>query len=176
MLVEKAHTILESPKSENWALSTKAWTHHYNHFAGEWPLGISSQQRIRGSFVGLIRLACRGTSRHEMQTVAKQSNTRLLANKSRTTGGEFMAEICLFASRRQRGQMNVCIKDLANMCTVYLSNTPRVEDISDVWTYPAWFVSPAQELLKCWPIEWALGIFCVWTWGFSRIWLKRFHP
>ena len=72
-----------------------------------------------------------------MQTVAKQSNTRLLANKSRTTGGEFMAEICLFAGRRQRGEMNVCIKDLANMCTVYLSNTPRVEDISDVGTYPA---------------------------------------
>ena len=49
---------------------------------------------------------------------------------------EFMAQICLFPGSRQRGQMNVCIKGSANMCTVYLSNTPPGGRYIGCWDLP----------------------------------------
>ena len=52
---------------------------------------------------------------------------------------EFTALICLLAcasQSRQRGQMNVCIKGSANMCTVYLSNTPPGGRYIGCWDLP----------------------------------------
>ena len=59
-----------------------------------------------------------------------------------------MAQICLFPGSRQRGQMNVCIKGSANMCTVYLSNTPPGGRYIGCWDLPGLICKPPVEAFE----------------------------
>ena len=89
-----------------------------------------------------------------------------------------MAQICLFPGSRQRAQMNVCIKGSANMCTVYLSNTPPGGRYIGCWDLPGLICNHPVEAFEVVAPEWKLCILSVLNWGFrdKDIWIQGDLP